>query len=171
MKISIQAIGGYNEVGKNMTLINVGDESVIIDMGIYLEKFIPIQEAVPETMHRDLLIHEGAIPDDEIIPNKKKIKAILLSHAHLDHIGAVIWLIDHYDCPILGTPYTIEILKGLIKDSKIKLKNKLISVNPNSTHKLTKNLKAEFINVTHSIPQTAIVAIHTPKGAIVYAND
>ena len=71
MKTSVQAIGGYEEVGKNMTLVNVGKDSVIMDMGIYLEKFIPIQAAAPENMNRDLLIREGAIPDDEIIGDKK----------------------------------------------------------------------------------------------------
>ena len=170
--VEICAVGGFSEIGKNMTAIRYGNEAVICDMGLFLPKIINYVEAEQKKLNREKLIEIEAIPDDNVIESWKPfVKAIVLGHCHLDHIGAAPFLSQHYDCNIIGTPYSMEILKETLKDYSIKLPNKLIAMNVNSTIKISENLKIEFINMTHSTLQCAMVVIHTPLGQIVYAND
>jgi len=171
--IEIYAVGGYNEVGKNCTAIKVDDEIVIVDMGIHLENYIKLTEDEDLiSVDADKLIEVGAVPDVSVlIKSKNKIKAIVISHAHLDHLGAVPFLANKFNCPIFGTPFTNEVLKAILKDDKIKMNNEIKTLNSNSTFKLSKNIKIEFIHITHSTPQTALVAIHTKYGIVLYAND
>jgi len=163
--INVYALGGYNEVGKNMTCIEVDDEAVILDMGLYMDRFIAVQER--GEMNFETLKKEDAIPDETPIEKiKKKVKAIVISHAHLDHIGAVRWMASHYKCPVVSTPYAIEVLKKNAKNL-----DNIVRVNVNSSYKISKNITAEFINVTHSIPQASMVNIHTKYGDILYGLD
>jgi len=171
--IEICTVGGYNEVGKNMTAVNVDGEVVIFDMGIHLESYIKYTED-EDIINVDPseLIKVGAVPDITKIEKwKDKVKAIIPTHAHLDHIGAVPYISSNYDAPILGTPFTIAVLKSILKDEKITIKNKIMKLAPNSVFQISKNLKVEFINITHSTPQTVMVALHTKYGVILYAND
>ncbi len=171
--IEICTVGGYNEVGKNMTAVNVDGEVVIFDMGIHLESYIKYTED-EDIINVDPseLIKVGAVPDITKIEKwKDKVKAIIPTHAHLDHIGAVPYLSSNYDAPILGTPFTIAVLKTILKDEGITIKNKIRKLAQNSIFQLSKNLKVEFINITHSTPQTVMVALHTKYGIILYAND
>ncbi|MFH1333008.1 MAG: RNase J family beta-CASP ribonuclease [archaeon] len=173
-KIEICTIGGYCEVGKNMTAIKYGEEVIICDMGFYLPKIIAFEEegGNRETLTREELIQIDAIPDDSVIrPWFNKVKAIVCTHCHLDHIGAVPYMASDFNCPIIGTPFTIEVLKRILDDEDIRLPNKLRILNPNSSFKISKNITIEFLNMTHSTPQTVMIVIHTPRGAIVYAND
>jgi len=173
--IEICAVGGYSEVGKNMTAIKVDDEVVICDMGFFLPEIIKIQddeEIVKGELTKKDLINHGAIPNDTVINKwKDKVKAILVTHCHLDHIGAIPYMADEYKAPIIGTPYSIEVLRQILKDEKIKIKNKLKTLNSNASLKLSKGITIEFINMTHSTPQTVMIIIHTKYGAIIYAND
>src|SRR3989338_7646756 len=91
-----------------------------------------------------------------------KVKAIFLGHAHLDHIGAIPYLASRYDADIIGTPYTIEILKTMLRDENIRLRNKLKIIQPNSSVIVQgkRQYKVDFINITHSIPQTSMIALH-----------
>ncbi|MBI2208327.1 RNase J family beta-CASP ribonuclease [Candidatus Woesearchaeota archaeon] len=171
--IEIYAVGGYNEIGKNCTAIKVDDEVVIIDLGIHLESYIKLTEDEDiVNINPEKLMKVGAIPDISIL-NKimDKVKAVIISHAHLDHLGAVPYLADKFDAPIIGTPFTIEVIRAILRDDKISLKNKIITLNSNSSYDISKNIKVEFIHITHSTPQTALVAIHTKYGTILYAND
>jgi len=171
--IEICTVGGYNEVGKNMTAVNVDGEVVIFDMGIHLESYIKYTED-EDIINVDPseLIKVGAVPDITKIEKwKGKVKAIIPTHAHLDHIGAVPYLSSNYDAPILGTPFTIAVLKTILKDEGITIQNKIRKLAQNSIFQLSKNLKVEFINITHSTPQTVMVALHTKYGIILYAND
>lgn len=171
-KIEVCAVGGFSEIGKNMTAIRYGNEVVICDMGLFLPKIINYEEAEQKKLSREKMIEIEAIPDDNIIESWRPfVKAIVLGHSHLDHIGAAPFLAKHYDCDILGTPYSIEILKEILKDYSVKLPNKLIALNLNSSIKISENLTIEFLNMTHSTLQCAMVVIHTPLGPIVYAND
>ena len=164
--LRIHAVGGYNEVGKNMTCIEVDDEAIILDMGLYMDRFVAVQEKNIE-MDYETLLGEDAIPNDAVIENlKKKIKAIIVTHAHLDHIGAIRWMGKRYRCPVVATPYTAEVIKKHAKGIE-----NLISINVNSSYKISKNIEVEFINVTHSVPQSAILNIRTRYGNIVYALD
>jgi len=117
------------------------------------------------------------LPDDKILDKlglKNKVRAILLGHAHLDHIGAIPYLSYRYKAPVVGTPFTIAVLKKILQDEKIKIPNKIKTVNPNSSFTIKgkkRNYKVEFINATHSTLQTSMMALHTPQGVILYAND
>ena len=169
LMIEIYAVGGYNEVGKNCTAVRVDDEVVVIDLGIHLESYIKLTE--DEDLIKispEKLMHAGAVPNISVLD---KVKAIIISHAHLDHLGAVPYLANRLDAPIIGTPFTMEVIKAILKDDKIKLNNEIRAVNPNSYCNISKNIKAEFIHITHSTPQTALVALHTKYGVILYAND
>jgi len=171
--IKICTVGGYDEVGKNMTAVNVDNEVVILDMGIHLESYIKYTEDEDIIkIEPSELIKVGAVPDVTKIEKwKKNVKAIIPTHAHLDHVGAVPYLSSNYDAPILGTPFTIAVLKTILKDEGIVIKNKIRKLTPNSVFQLSKNLKLEFINITHSTPHTVMAALHTKYGTILYAND
>ncbi len=173
MSVRIISVGGFNEVGKNMCAVIVDDEAVILDMGIYLPAIIGFEE---EEGHRNLdaqgMIKIGAIPDDSVLDKyRNKVKAIVLGHCHLDHIGAVPYLASKYDCPIIGTPYTMEVLKNMLNDDKQQVTNKFKTLNPNSNINISQNLNIEFVHMTHSTLQTMMVVIHTKYGDVIYAND
>lgn len=171
--IEICTVGGYNEVGKNCTAIKVDDEVVILDMGLHLDKYIEYTE--DEETHDfspKKLVEIGAVPDLSFIEDWiPKVKVIIPTHAHLDHIGAIPFLSNRFNAPIVCTPFAKAVLEAILDDEGIKLRNEIKAVNPNSVYKVSENIKAEFINMTHSTPQTAMVAIHTKYGTIVYGND
>jgi len=173
--IEIRAVGGYKEVGKNMTAIRVDDEVVIFDMGLHLPNYIRLSEGEGEDvvkLSRNMLIQSEAVPNDGLIDDwKHLVKAICISHAHLDHVGAVPFMANKYNCPIITAPFTANVLRRICKDERIKLKNTIIDINPNSSHKISENLKVDLVNMTHSTPQTATLVLHTKYGAIVYAVD
>src|SRR3989344_2639991 len=110
MTVEICTVSGFNEVGRNMVAIRVDDEVVICDMGLHLENYIKVTEDEEENvvkLNREVLIKARAVPDDGLIKDwKGKVKAIVPSHAHLDHLGAIPYLASHYDAPVIGTPYT-----------------------------------------------------------------
>ncbi|MBS3163037.1 RNase J family beta-CASP ribonuclease [Candidatus Woesearchaeota archaeon] len=174
MEIEFCAIGGYSEIGMNMCAVKVGNEVVIFDMGFYLPEVIRLQdeEIVKTNLSRNDLINLRVIPDDRVINEwKPLVKAIVLGHCHLDHIGGVSYMADEYNCPIYGSPFTIEVLKSILKDEGIKPKNKLKIISGNDSIKLTKSLTLEFLPIPHSTPMANIVILHTPLGAVVYGND
>ncbi len=174
--IKIHGVGGYDEVGKNMTAIEHKDDAILCDAGLYLPAVVAVRE-------RDKIPSEsgmraiGALPDDHYLDEHKireKVKAIAVSHAHLDHVGAVQYLAPRYRCGVYGTPYTIEVLKTLMADNEKVIHNRLNPIHPNG-HTIIKgrnsNYKIEFINMTHSTLQCSIVAVHTPDGVVLYSND
>ena len=175
MGIEIITVGGYFEIGRNMTAVRIDDEIVILDMGLHLPNWIRLTEEEGENITlvgTETLRKAGAVPNDNVIQKlKKHVKAIIPTHAHLDHIGAIPYLAKKYDAPVIATPYTCAVLQAILKDEKIKLRNKIIPVNLNATYQVSKNIKAEFINMTHSTPHTAMVALHTKYGIILYALD
>ena len=172
--IKLWTVGGYSEVGKNMSVLEYKDEAVILDMGFYLPALMGFEEGGGD--RRNLtpkgLIKIGAIPDDDFVKSLKgKIKAIVLSHCHLDHIGGVPYLAKDYNAPVVGTPYTIEVLRGLYKDEGIEIENELEVMKAGYTMQVSKNIEIEFINVTHSTLDCVLIVIRTPDGVVVYAND
>ena len=168
--IKIHTLGGYNEVGKNMSAVEVDGEIIVLDMGLHLEPYIKIQEKeIDRFITKEILLKAGAIPDDSNL-DKKKVVAIIPSHAHLDHIGAIPYLESEYSAPILCTPFAKEVLQKIIQDKNIKMKNKITVLEVGKQYK-TKNAVIEFIHVTHSVIHTVIVAITTKYGTILYAND
>lgn len=173
--IEIRAIGGYGEVGKNMTAVKVDDEVIIFDMGLHLPNYIKFTEEEREEVIKisaKSLQKVEAIPDDSIINDwRDQVQAIIPSHAHLDHIGAIPYLAKKYSAPIICTPFTAAVLQTILKDEKINLPNKIKVLPPNGLIKLTDKLKIEFVNITHSTPQAVAIALHTPYGVVLYATD
>src|SRR3989338_10494214 len=171
--IKVACVGGYSEVGKNMTAIKIDDEVIILDMGFYLPKLLDFEERNSrKNITRENLIELGVIPNDEFIRSwRDKVKAIIVGHAHLDHSAGVIYLEKNYSCPIIGTPFTNAVIRTLAKNENIQLKNYLQDLEMGNKISITKNIEIEFVNTTHSTPQSAMVAIHTNYGTIMYCND
>jgi ribonuclease J len=163
-------VGGYSEVGKNMTLVEVNDDEVIIDMGLYLPPVVSYEEGDPRDLTSEDLIRIGAIPNDNKI-DKKNIKGIIFGHAHLDHIGAAPYLAKKYNCDLFGTPYTIGVLRTLFDDRNKKLRNNLVPIGFDNRYKLCENFSFEFLHMTHSTMHTALVVLYTRGGNIAYSND
>jgi ribonuclease J len=173
MQLEVQAVGGYNEVGKNMTALKLNDEVVLLDMGLHLDNYAKYADDESNgKLSREVLISGGAIPNINMLDKwSGLVKAIVPTHAHLDHVGAIPYLANQFKAPILGTPFTTAVINTMIRDQKIKMDNKIKTLTSNSFFTLSNNLKVEFINITHSTPQTVMAAIHTPKGVVLYAND
>ncbi len=171
--LKIIPIGGYREVGKNCTAVQVDDEIIILDMGLHIENYIKYteDEDVIKANPREL-IKAKALPDTAFLEkNREKIKGIFVSHAHLDHIGALPYLAGRFKCSIHGTRFSIEVLKAILKDDDITLPNKLIAHAVNSKMIVSDKISVEFIKIAHSCPQTSMLAVHTPYGIVLYSND
>ncbi|MFW5993875.1 MAG: ribonuclease J [Halanaerobiaceae bacterium] len=151
-------LGGVGQIGKNMMVLEYGDEMLIIDSGVMF----------PED---DQLGIDLVIPDfDYVKKNKDKIKGIVLTHGHLDHIGALPFLLKVINVPIYGTKLTLGLLEGNLKEHNLMKRSRLKVVNAGSTVQVGQ-FKVDYIKVNHSLTDTCALAIHTPLGPIVYASD
>ncbi|MBU7033322.1 MAG: MBL fold metallo-hydrolase [Theionarchaea archaeon] len=162
----IHAVGGYEEVGKNMTAVEVGGETIIIDMGLRVDRMMIHEDTDVHTLKEHELRKIGAIPDDRILEGKHVV-GIILSHGHLDHIGAVSKMAAKYHCPIVARPFTANIVSKLLQDDRQSNKN----VIPVESRGSLGNFQFELINVTHSIPDSSLLALYTRDGDVLYAND
>jgi ribonuclease J len=172
------AIGGYDEVGKNMTAVKVNEHVFLFDCGFYLPGVIELQEEGEINYTKQGLRRVGAIPDDRILDDigwRNKVRAIFISHAHLDHVAGLPFLADRYpNATIYATPFTMRVLESLIQDSNVMVTNKRKIVQSNSIHKIPGvpgNIKVEFIHTTHSTIDSTFVVLHTPEGGFFYALD
>lgn len=172
-EIGIIAVGGYNEMGKNMTGIRIDNDIIVLDMGLQLDRVQIHEDVEIDKMHSMDLIKMGAIPDDTVMNEVGgKVKAIVCTHGHLDHIGAIPKLAHRYKAPIIATPYTAELVRHEISDEKkFKVNNEVIPLKLGGTYNLTPDIQIEFIRMQHSIVDTAFAAIHTPEGIVLYASD
>ncbi|MBC7109601.1 MAG: RNase J family beta-CASP ribonuclease [Archaeoglobi archaeon] len=173
MDVSIIGIGGYEEVGRNMTGVKVGRDIILCDMGLRLDRVLIHEDVELEKMHSLDLINIGAIPDDTVLSKVNgRVRAIVCTHGHLDHIGAIPKLAHRYDVPIISTPFTTELISEQIKqEKKFGVENNLISLSSGRNFRITDDIELEFVNVQHSIVDCVFAVLHTPRGAIVYAND
>ncbi len=175
MSVEIAAVGGWGEVGRNMTAVKVDNEVVLFDMGLHLPNYIALtEEEMGEfrSLTEASLKRADAIPQDSLIKDwRPNVLAIVLTHAHLDHMGAAPYMASKYDVPIICTPFTAALLRTICRDEKIDMPNKIIALKPGQTMPLSKNIKLEFCHITHSTPQTIIATLHTPHGIIMYGND
>jgi len=158
-----------------MTAVHVGDDAFIFDAGLFLPPIVELEE--PERQYNEKKLRSiGALPSDTILDRlglRAKVRALLIGHAHLDHVGATPYIAQRYKADIYGTPFTIEVMRSLFKDAGFRIKNNVKIVQPNATVKLKSRAetRAEFINITHSTLQTALIALHTKQGTVLYAND
>ena len=173
MEIEIATIGGYEEVGRQMTAIRAGDDVVVFDMGLNLSKVLIHDNLRTEQMHSLDLIDMGAIPDDRIMSELGgEVKAIVPTHGHLDHIGAISKLAHRYDAPVVATPFTLALVKEEIQDEdKFSVQNDLVEMEAGETMSIGDECELEFVNVTHSIIDAINPVLHTPEGAVVYGLD
>ncbi|MEA3424021.1 MAG: ribonuclease J [Bacillota bacterium] len=157
-KLKIIPLGGMNEIGKNMTVFEYDNEIVIIDTGL---KF-------PED---NMLGIDLVIPDISYLEkNKEKIKGIVFTHAHEDHIGAIPYVLKKFDAPLYGTKFVLGLITNKLKEHKDISKPEMINKNPGDKFKIGK-FEIEFIHVSHSIPDAVAIAIRTPKDLIVHTGD
>ncbi|MCW8966137.1 MAG: MBL fold metallo-hydrolase [Candidatus Pacearchaeota archaeon] len=174
--MEVCTIGGYEEVGKNMTAVKVGEDVVIFDAGFHLPSVIELQEnEVAQQYTEKKLRNVGAIPNDLILDKlgwRDKVKAIVIGHAHLDHIGAIPYISQRYpNATIMATPFTMAVIDSILEDDKITINNTKKIVQENSIHKLGPDLQVEFIHTTHSTIQCAFIALHTKEGVFFYGLD
>ncbi|MBQ2772876.1 MAG: ribonuclease J [Clostridia bacterium] len=157
-KLHIASLGGLHEIGKNMTMIEYEDDIIIIDCGI----------AFPD---EDMLGVDLVTPDISYLEkNADKIRAILLTHGHEDHIGSLPYALRTINPDIYGTKLTIGIVERKLSEHKLPEKPKLHSVEAGDIVKVGK-LTAEFIRVNHSIADAAAIAIRTPLGTVLHTGD
>jgi ribonuclease J len=178
--MEVCTVGGFEQVGKNMTAVKVREDVIIFDAGFDLPALIGLQgENEANYVYSEHELRKAqALPNDLILDKLKwtdKVKAIIISHAHLDHVGAVPYIAKRYPkANIYGTPFTIAVLNSLLRDEKIKLRNRIKIVKPNSTHIIkgvSGDHKIEFIHTTHSTLQCVFPVLHTSEGAFFYALD
>lgn len=156
--VKIAFLGGLNEIGKNITLIECENDILIIDCGM----------AFPDG---DMLGVDLVIPDFTYIEqNFDRIKGIVLTHGHEDHIGGLPFLLSKVNVPIYGTPLTLGLVGNKLKEHSLFNKAVLNVVNAGQTIKLG-CMSIDFIHVNHSIPDAVAFAIHTPGGTIVHTGD
>ncbi len=158
-KIKIEALGGMQENGKNLYVVEVDEQIFILDAGLIY----------PEI---DLYGIDAAIPNiDYLIENKNRVVGIFVSHGHEDHIGAIPYLLKAINVKVFGTHFTISLIEELLELNGMDVKKyRLYRIN--DTKELTfGNVSVVFYNVNHSIPESAGIVLYTEDGAIVYAQD
>ena len=157
-KVRIIPLGGLNEIGKNMTAIECGDDIIVVDCGL----------AFPdeETPGVDLII-----PDVTYLEaNASKVRGIVLTHGHEDHIGAIPYVLRNINPVIYGTKLTVGIVRNKLKEFSLGVTPKLVEVKAGDTIALG-GMTVEFIHVNHSIADACALAIRTPLGTIVHSGD
>lgn len=158
-EVAVFAIGGLHEIGRNMYCVQYQDEIVIMDCGI---KF-------PED---DLLGINYVISDySYLVKNREKIKALVVSHGHEDHIGGIPFLLEKIpEIPVYATPYALALIKSKCEEHGILDRTELHEEHEDTVLTFDK-LKVTFFRTTHSIPDTLGIAVHTPLGAVVFTGD
>jgi ribonuclease J len=171
--MEVWAVGGYSEIGRNMTALRIGKDVIILDMGIWVEKVAAYEDGDAMDLPVKRLYQMDVVPDDELFKKTwgKDVKAIVISHAHLDHSAATPVLAPRYKAPVLATPFTTEVIRNLIREQKKPFPNQLIKIKTGEKYRINKDLSIEFIHTTHSTPQTAMIAVHSSEGTVLYAVD
>ena len=156
-KVRIIPLGGMHEIGKNIDVIEYRDDIIIIDCGLTFpeEEQLGIDIVIPDFQY--------------LVENKNRIKGLVLTHGHEDHIGAIPYLLKKIKVPIYGTALTIGLLENKLKENRLG-KVDLNVVKAGDNVKLGK-MEVEWINVNHSIPDACAIAVKTPLGYIYHSGD
>ena len=157
-KLRVMSLGGLGEIGKNMTVLEYGDDIIVIDCGM----------GFPDD---DMPGVDLVIPDiSYLVSNAHKVRGILITHGHEDHIGAVPYILQQIDTPIYGTRLSLGIIEGKLDENPPPNEPELYTVEAGDVINLGV-FKAEFIHVNHSIADACAIAIRTPVGIVYHSGD
>ena len=157
--LKIIPLGGLHEIGKNITAFEYEDEIIVVDCGL----------SFPED---DMLGIDLVIPDiTYLLKNKEKVKALVITHGHEDHIGAIPYFLKQLNVPIYATRLTAGLISNKLEEHKLLRSTEMHIVNQGDTIKLGNSFKVEFIRSSHSIPDSVMLAITTPIGTVLHTGD
>lgn len=152
-------LGGVGEIGKNMFLFEYDDDSVLLDAGLKFPE---------EEMHGIDIV----LPDiTYLLENREKLRAIILTHGHEDHIGALPYIVGDLPVPVYGTRLTLGLLKAKLEEYEQPSPVKLREIKAGQELNVSKNFRLEFFRTNHSIPDSVGVVLDTPVGIVVYTGD
>jgi len=158
-KLKIIPLGGLNEIGKNITVFECGGEILVLDCGM----------AFPDDSMYGV---DCVIPDmTYLVQNKDKVKGVVITHGHEDHIGSIAYLLRSVNVPVYGTRLALGLIEQKLKEHGILSVSKLKRVAAGEKVQVSKNFNVEFIRVNHSISDAVGMAIKTPVGTIVHTGD
>jgi ribonuclease J len=151
-------LGGCGEIGRNMTAYETNDDIVIVDAGVQFPE--------EEMLGVDLVINDITY----LLERKQKVRALLLTHAHEDHVGGVPYLLAQLNVPVYGTDVTLALLRGKLKEHKLLAMAHTTVVDPGDEVPLG-SITAHFIHITHSIFGNCSLALRTPLGTVIHTGD
>jgi ribonuclease J len=156
--VRIIPLGGLNEIGKNMTVYECGNDMFIVDCGLAFpdETMLGIDIVIPDFTY--------------VIQNKDRIRGVFITHGHEDHIGGIPYLMKEINAPLYATKLTLGLIKNKLKEHGLSNQVRMTEVKPGDVIKAG-CMSVEFIRVNHSIPDACALAIHTPAGVIVQTGD
>ena len=157
-KIKIVPLGGMNEIGKNLTVFEYGSDIILLDCGVAFpnEEMFGIDLVIPDITY--------------LQKHANRIKGIVLTHGHEDHVGSVPYILKEFNVPVYGTKLTLGIVTNKLKEHKMLDSSKLNVINPGQSFRLGE-FHFEFIRSNHSIADSVFVAITTPAGTILHTGD
>jgi len=156
--LSIIPLGGIGEIGMNSTVLECGEDIIVIDAGLMFPD--------PEMLGVDIVIPDFTY----LLENRRKVRAVLITHAHEDHIGALPFLLKELNVPVYGTRLTLGFIKDKLKEHDLDASTELVTVKPRDVIELG-CFRVEFIRVTHSIVDGVGLGITTPVGRVVHTGD
>jgi ribonuclease J len=157
-KLKVIPLGGLGEIGKNITVFEYGDDILVVDCGMAFpdDEMLGIDLVLPDTTY--------------LAKNKERVKGIVITHGHEDHIGALPFVLKDVNVPVYGTKLTLGLVEYKLEEHGILSKSKLQTVTQGQTIELGV-FRVEFIRSTHSIADAVALAIHTPVGVVVHTSD
>ncbi len=158
-KLKIMALGGLDEIGKNLYVYEYGEEILIIDCGIGFpdEDMYGIDVVVPDVTY--------------LVEHRDRVRGRVLTHGHEDHIGAVPYVLSRLSCPVYATPLTAGLVRLKLEEHGLAEQVNLITCSAGQTISIGSAFQCELIHVNHSIPDSVAVAVRTPVGTIVHTGD
>ncbi|GGE25017.1 ribonuclease J [Marinithermofilum abyssi] len=157
-KLSIFALGGLDEIGKNMYVVQYGDDIVVIDAGLMFpeEEMLGIDVVIPDITY--------------LLENRDKVRGIILTHGHEDHIGGLPYILKDLNVPVFGTKLTMGLVEHKLREAHLLNQTKRVLINSRSEIKMG-SMKATFFKTNHSIPDSVGVCLETPEGCVVHTGD
>lgn len=154
-----------------MTAVETNGQIVIFDMGADIERVVEREENL-EDMKTVEAIETKVVPDDsEVKKRREDVAAIVIGHGHQDHCRGVPKLANAYDCPIIASPYTGDLVERFIEEDSEYVTNEVVRMEPGSTYQISNGCELEFVDITHSIPQAVLSVLRTEEGNLVYSLD